>query len=248
MAQLPAGTDLRLCSAARSHPGMVRRANQDALFAGRRLLAVADGMGGMAAGDLASATVIEALLPLDQEEVATEAVLDTLCAAVVRANARLRGIVEADPAVDGMGTTLTSMLFAGSRMGLAHIGDSRAYLLRDGDFSQLTTDDTYVQMLVDEGRISAEEAANHPHRSVVARALQGRDSQPRYTMRNVVAGDRYLLCSDGLSGVVRADTISTTLREYSDPTECAERLIRLTLRGGAPDNVSVIVADVLAPG
>ena len=145
--------------------------------------------------------------------------------------------------MEGMGTTLTALLFSGSRAGLVHIGDSRAYLLRDGEFTQITKDDTYVQMLVDEGRISAEEANSHPQRSLLTRAMDGRDIEPEYSVRQVLPGDRYLICSDGLSGVVSAETIAATLREYSDPEQCVERLISLALRGGGPDNITVIVAD-----
>ena len=145
--------------------------------------------------------------------------------------------------MEGMGTTLTGMLFGGSKIGMVHIGDSRAYLLRDGEFVQITRDDTYVQLLVDEGRITEVEANTHPQKSLLMRALDGRDADPEYSVRQAVAGDRYLICSDGLSGVVSDETIAATLREYSDPNQCAERLIQLALRAGGPDNITVIVAD-----
>src|SRR6266508_5224584 len=185
--------------AARSDRGLIRDGNQDSVYAGPRLLAVADGMGGMAAGDVASNIVIAAMAPLD-EDVPGNAMVD--------------------------------------------IGDSRAYLLRGGEFAQVTKDDTYVQMLVDEGRISLEEANSHPQRSLLTRALDGRDADPEYSVRQAMASDRYLICSDGLSGVVSAETIEATLREYDDPQACTERLIQLALRGGGPDNITVIVADV----
>src|SRR5207247_9299485 len=152
--------------------------------------------------------------------------------------------IDDNPAMEGMGTTLTGMLFGGSKFGMVHIGDSRAYLLRDGEFGQITKDDTYVQLLVDEGRISAEEANTHPQRSLLMRALDGRDADPEYSVRQALAGDRYLICSDGLSGVVSDETIGATLKEYADPYPCADRLIQLALRGGGPDNITVIVADV----
>jgi protein phosphatase len=136
------------------------------------------------------------------------------------------------------------MLFSGTRFGMVHVGDSRAYLLRDSDFVQVTKDDTYVQMLVDEGRISAEEASSHPQRSLLTRALDGRDIDPEYSVRQALPGDRYMICSDGLSGVVSAETIAETMREYVDPSQCVDRLVQLALRGGGPDNVTVIVADV----
>ncbi|GAA1609207.1 PP2C family protein-serine/threonine phosphatase [Catellatospora bangladeshensis] len=228
--------------AARSDRGLIRDGNQDSVYAGPRLLAVADGMGGMAAGDVASNIVIGAMAPLD-EDVPGDAIVDSLRSAVNLANQQLRDTVDANPHLEGMGTTLTAMLFTGSKLGMAHIGDSRAYLLRDGEFNQITKDDTYVQMLVDEGRISAEEASSHPQRSLLTRAMDGRDIEPDYTVRPVHPGDRYLLCSDGLSGVVSAETIGQTLREYVDPQACVERLIALALRGGGPDNITVIIAD-----
>ncbi|GHJ46607.1 protein phosphatase [Catellatospora sp. TT07R-123] len=228
--------------AARSDRGLIRDGNQDSVYAGPRLLAVADGMGGMAAGDVASNIVIGAMAPLD-EDVPGDAIVDSLRSAVNLANQQLRDTVDANPHLEGMGTTLTAMLFTGSKLGMAHIGDSRAYLLRDGEFTQITKDDTYVQMLVDEGRISAEEASSHPQRSLLTRAMDGRDIEPEYSVRPVHAGDRYLICSDGLSGVVSAETIAQSMREYVDPQACVERLIALALRGGGPDNITVIIAD-----
>ncbi|MGE5830099.1 MAG: PP2C family protein-serine/threonine phosphatase [Micromonosporaceae bacterium] len=234
---------LTLRYAARSDRGLIRAGNQDSVYAGPRLLAVADGMGGMAAGDVASNIVIAALAHLD-EDVPGHAPLDALRAAVESANQQIRDAVDSNPAMEGMGTTLTGMLFGGSKLGLVHIGDSRAYLLRDGELTQITRDDTYVQLLVDEGRISPEEANTHPQRSLLMRALDGRDADPEYSVRQAVPGDRYLLCSDGLSGVVSDETIAGTMREYHDPNQCAERLVQLALRGGGPDNITVILADV----
>ena len=238
---------LTLRYAARSDRGLIRDGNQDSVYAGPRLLAVADGMGGMAAGDVASNITIAAMAPLD-EDVPGDALVDALRSAVDSANQQLRDVVDANPSLEGMGTTLTAMLFSGSKFGMVHVGDSRAYLLRDGEFVQVTKDDTYVQMLVDEGRISAEEASSHPQRSLLTRALDGRDIDPEYSVRQAVPGDRYLICSDGLTAVVHAETIAQTLREYTDPAQCVERLIQLALRGGGPDNVTVIVADVTDGG
>ncbi|MEU2616393.1 PP2C family serine/threonine-protein phosphatase [Micromonospora sp. NPDC007271] len=233
---------LTLRYAAHSDRGLIRDGNQDSVYAGPRLLAVADGMGGMAAGDVASNIVIGAMAPLD-EDVPGDALVDALRSAVGTANQQLRDTVDANPQLEGMGTTLTATLFSGSKLGMVHIGDSRAYLLRNGEFTQITKDDTYVQMLVDEGRISAEEASSHPQRSLLTRALDGRDIDPEYSVRQVLPGDRYLICSDGLSGVVSADTIADTLRQYADPQQCVERLVQLALRGGGPDNITVIIAD-----
>ncbi len=233
---------LTLRYAAQSDRGLIRDGNQDSVYAGPRLLAVADGMGGMAAGDVASNIVIGAMAPLD-EDVPGDALVDALRHAVGTANQQLRDTVDANPHLEGMGTTLTAVLFSGSKIGMVHIGDSRAYLLRGGEFAQITKDDTYVQMLVDEGRISPEEASSHPQRSLLTRALDGRDIDPEYSVRQVQPGDRYLICSDGLSGVVSFDTIGSTLREYTDPQQCAERLVQLALRGGGPDNITVVIAD-----
>jgi protein phosphatase len=233
---------LTLRYAARSDRGLIRDGNQDSVYAGPRLLAVADGMGGMAAGDVASNIVIAAMAPLD-EDAPGDALVDALRSAVEVANQQLRDTVDANPQLEGMGTTLTAMLFSGTKLGMVHIGDSRAYLLRNGEFAQITKDDTYVQMLVDEGRISAEEASSHPQRSLLTRALDGRDIDPEYSVRQVFPGDRYLICSDGLSGVVSAETIGESVREYADPGQCVERLVHLALRGGGPDNITVIVAD-----
>jgi protein phosphatase len=233
---------LTLRYAAHSDRGLIRDGNQDSVYAGPRLLAVADGMGGMAAGDVASNIVIGAMAPLD-EDVPGDALVDALRSAVDTANQQLRDTVDANPQLEGMGTTLTATLFSGSKIGMVHIGDSRAYLLRDGEVAQITKDDTYVQMLVDEGRISLEEASSHPQRSLLTRALDGRDIDPEYSVRQVLPGDRYLICSDGLSGVVSFETIAETLSGYADPQQCVERLVQLALRGGGPDNITVVIAD-----
>ena len=235
---------LTLRYAAQSDRGLIRDLNQDSVYAGPRLLAVADGMGGMAAGDVASNIVIAAMAPLD-EDVPGDALVDALRHAVGTANQHLRDTVDANPQLEGMGTTLTAVLFTGSKFGMVHIGDSRAYLLRKGEFAQITKDDTYVQMLVDEGRVSPEEASSHPQRSLLTRALDGRDIDPEYSVRQVLAGDRYLICSDGLSGVVSADTIEQSMRELADPQVCVERLVQLALRGGGPDNITVVIADAI---
>ncbi|MFG1607159.1 PP2C family protein-serine/threonine phosphatase [Actinoplanes sp. NPDC049265] len=233
---------LTLRYAAQSDRGLIRDGNQDSVYAGPRLLAVADGMGGMAAGDVASNIVIAAMAPLD-EDVPGDALVDALRHAVGNANQTLRDTVDANPQLEGMGTTLTAVLFSGSKMGMVHIGDSRAYMLRHGEFAQITKDDTYVQMLVDEGRISPEEASSHPQRSLLTRALDGRDIDPEYSVRQVLKGDRYLICSDGLSGVVSAETIGESMRDIPDAQACVERLVQLALRGGGPDNITVVVAD-----
>jgi PPM family protein phosphatase len=229
---------------ARSDRGLVRQNNQDAVYAGPRLLALADGMGGHAAGEVASSLVISALAPLDDDDPGDD-LLRELHTATVEGNAAIHRHVQETPDLEGMGTTLTAILFKGSRLGLVHVGDSRAYQLRDGSFTQITKDDTFVQSLIDEGRITEEEAHTHPQRSLLLRAITGQDVEPSLTVREARPGDRYLLCSDGLSGVVSDETLATTLTGYPDPRECADRLIDLALRGGGPDNITCIVADVV---
>ncbi len=229
---------------ARSDRGLVRQNNQDAVYAGPRLLALADGMGGHAAGEVASSLVISALAPLDEDDPGDD-LLAELREATVEGNAAITRHVADAPDLEGMGTTLTAILFAGSRLGLVHIGDSRAYQLRDDVLSQITKDDTFVQSLIDEGRITEEEAHTHPQRSLLLRAITGQDIEPSLTMREARPGDRYLLCSDGLSGVVSDETLAETLINYRDPRECADRMIELALRGGGPDNITCIVADVV---
>ncbi|MCO1658014.1 PP2C family protein-serine/threonine phosphatase [Pseudonocardia humida] len=229
---------------ARSDRGLVRQNNQDAVYAGPRLLALADGMGGHAAGEVASSLVITALAQLD-EDTPGDDLLGSLHDATAQGNAAITRHVAESPDLEGMGTTLTAILFAGSRLGLVHVGDSRAYQLREGVLSQITKDDTFVQSLIDEGRITEEEAHTHPQRSLLLRAITGQDVDPSLTIREARAGDRYLLCSDGLSGVVSDETLQDTLQAYRDPRECADRMIELALRGGGPDNVTCIVADVV---
>lgn len=229
---------------ARSDRGLVRSNNEDSFYAGPRLLALADGMGGHAAGEVASQLVIQALRGLDDDEPGGD-LLAALDRATRTGNQAIATQVERSPELDGMGTTLTAILFAGSRIGLLHIGDSRGYLYRDGHLTQITRDDTFVQTLVDEGRITLEQAHSHPQRSLIMRALTGTEVEPTLTMREARAGDRYLLCSDGLSDVVSEETIAETLGSISDPKECADRLIELALRGGGPDNVTVVLADVV---
>ena len=236
---------LSLRFAAGSHKGMIREGNEDSGYAGPRLLAIADGMGGQAAGEVASSEVISTLVTLD-DDVPGSDILTSLGTAVQRANDQLRMMVEEDPQLEGMGTTLTALLWTGQRLGLVHVGDSRAYLLRDGVLTQITQDHTWVQRLVDEGRITEEEATTHPQRSLLMRALGSGDHvEPDLSIREVRAGDRYLICSDGLSGVVSHQTMEETLASYQGPQETVQELIQLALRGGGPDNITVIIADVL---
>jgi protein phosphatase len=233
--------------AARTDRGLLRANNQDSVFAGNRLLVVADGMGGHVAGDTASRLAVAAFAPLDQYDPHGRDLLTPLEHATEDGNGAIADMVTDDPQLDGMGTTVTALMFDGPRLGVAHVGDSRAYLWRGGVLSQITHDDTFVQSLIDEGRITEAEAAQHPQRSLLLRALNGTDVEPTLAMREARVGDRYLICSDGLSGVISAEAIADTLASY-ETAEAADRLIELALRGGGPDNVTVIVADVMDVG
>jgi protein phosphatase len=236
---------LALRYSARSDTGMIRSINEDSGYAGPRLLVVADGVGGHAAGEVASSVAVASLAVLDEDSPGGD-LLQRLSAAVTTANQHLRDMVIGDPELTGMGTTLTALLRAGSRFGLVHVGDSRCYLLRQGQLQQITRDHTFVQSLVDEGRITPEEADHHPQRNVITNSLDGRDDiELDLSIRQTRAGDRYLLCSDGLSNVVSEETLRDTLLEDGDPDRTCERLIELALKGGGPDNITAIVADVV---
>ncbi|UVE94081.1 PP2C family serine/threonine-protein phosphatase [Dietzia sp. B32] len=228
---------------ARSHLGMVRENNEDSAYAGPRLLALADGMGGHAAGEIASQFVVAALARLDEDEPGQD-LTGALTRALTVGNDAISAHVEAHPETDGMGCTATALLFDGRRMGLIHVGDSRAYLLRDGTLTQITKDDTFVQSLVDRGELSADEAHTHPRRSLILKALTGEPVEPTAVIREARVGDRYLLCSDGLSDPVSTETIAETLGTGT-VDEAADRLVQLALRSGGPDNITVVLADVL---
>ncbi len=239
---------LALRYAVRSDVGLLREGNEDSAYAGPHLLAVADGMGGYEAGEVASAAVISTVAPLDRTELAESDLMDALGTAVTTAKQTLRHIVDSDPAVGSMGTTLTAILWSGGAAAICHIGDSRAYLLRDGEFYQITRDHTFVQALVDQGRIRPEEIATHPQRSLLLRALDGRsDADPDLSMLTAEVGDRYLLCSDGLPVAVSDELILQALAEISEPGDAVRQLIDLAIRGGGPDNITCIVADVIDP-
>ena len=232
--------------AARTDRGLLRANNQDSVFAGDRLLVIADGMGGHAAGDVASRLVVAAFVDLDELPLGSDMVRP-LTDATRSGNAAIAEMVDENPEFDGMGTTLTALLFDGPLVALAHVGDSRAYLYRNGVLHQISHDDTFVQSLVDDGRITADEAAHHPQRSLLLRALNGTEMDPSITLRETSAGDRFLICSDGLSDVVSPESIADALAG-PDPDQVADTLIQLALVGGGPDNVTVIVADVLETG
>src|SRR5215470_4444562 len=236
---------LALRYAVRSDVGLLREGNEDSAYAGPHLLAVADGMGGHAAGEVASAATIDTMAALDTDQPGAD-LLSALANAVATANMRLQEMIMSDPATEGMGTTLTALLWSEGHAALCHIGDSRAYLLRNGQFYQITHDHTLVQSLVDEGKITEDDVATHPHRSLLLRALDGRTlAEPDLSTHETTAGDRYLLCSDGLSGVVTEQTLHQTLSSVWDPEKAALQLVELAIRGGGPDNITCIVADVV---
>jgi PPM family protein phosphatase len=232
--------------AARSDVGLGRYTNnQDSGYAGPHLLAVCDGMGGHAGGDVASSVALGRLVDLDGDSYGGEA-LRRLATALREANAEIARRAAEDPQLTGMGTTATVLMRYDRKLALAHIGDSRGYLMRDGELTRITRDHTFVQTLVDEGRISADEAERHPQRNIVTRVLSGHpDDEPDVSAREARVGDRYLLCSDGLTGVVSEATIAETLAAENDPGATADALISMALRGGAPDNVTVVVAQVV---
>jgi serine/threonine protein phosphatase PrpC len=243
------GETLTIRYAVRSDIGLKRAANEDAVYAGSRLIVVADGTSGSAgepAGEAASAAVIEALRPLDTQVPSGE-LLNALGHAVRRAEGALHDMVAANPSLTGMGTTVTALLRSGGRLGLAHIGDTRAYLVRNGEVFQITRDHTVVQSLLDEGKITEDEAASHPQRMLLLRALDGRHGyEPDLQFHDALAGDRYLLSSDGLHATVPATAIARVLLTVADPDQAAADLVGLAIDNGAPDNVTCVVADIVA--
>jgi len=227
--------------------GKIRSNNEDLAFAGDRLFVIADGMGGPPAGDLASEIMIDTLTGLDAHAVDTgpEAVA-ALREAVDAANRGIREAAAADEGRTGMGTTVTGLLRAeNGEFGLVHVGDSRGYLFRSGALTQLTVDDTYVQMLIDQGVLDPADARYHPQRAIVTQAVQGGVFEPHCTVLTPEEGDSYLLCSDGLSDVITDETIAGALAECGEPRGAGDRLVQLTIAAGAPDNVTVVVVDVL---
>jgi len=231
--------------AARSDVGLIREGNEDSGYAGPGLLLVADGMGGHAAGELASAIAVASVADLDVHPPDASDVLGALADSITDVGDGIGDVIADDPDLTGMGTTVTGLYWMGERIAIVHVGDSRAYLLRDDELTQITHDHTYVQTLVDAGRISEEEAAVHPRRSLLMRALDGINPvEADLSIREARVGDRYMLCTDGLSGLVRPDEIAAHLRD-GDPTGVVTRLVDLALERGAPDNVTVVVADVV---
>lgn len=233
-------------AAAASHVGKVRSNNQDSGYAGASLFLVADGMGGHAGGDVASAIATNRIKEIDHDYPTAEDAQVALQSALLAANGLLAETVFEHPELTGMGTTVSALIRVDGKVALAHIGDSRIYLFRDGELKQVTTDHTFVQRLVDTGRITEEEALTHPRRSVLMRVLGDVDSSPEidtWTLETM-PGDRWLICSDGLSGVVKQEAIQNVLTHVDSPKAAADRLVRASLDAGAPDNVTVVIVDI----
>jgi len=233
-------------STAVSHVGKIRANNQDSGYAGTQLFVVADGMGGHAGGDVASAIALKRVIEADRQYASAADAEFALQSALSAANTMLAETVFEHPELTGMGTTVSAILRCGSQVAIAHIGDSRVYLLRNGVLKQITADHTFVQRLVDSGRITPEEAAVHPRRSVLMRVLGDVDAAPEIdtTVFDVLPGDRWMLCSDGLSSYVSDDKIQNTLRSFSTVRDAADRLVKESLDQGAPDNVTVVIVDI----
>jgi serine/threonine protein phosphatase PrpC len=242
---LPPERSLIMRYAARSDVGRVRSKNDDSAYAGRHLAVVADGMGGHAGGDVASASTVLDMIHLDHDSYPGGA--ETVLADEIQtANSLLSELVHVDPKLAGMGTTVTALLLEGRRLHFAHIGDSRAYRLRNGKFEQISVDHTFVQRLIDEGRLRPEEAETHPHKNVLMRVLGDVDASPELDLDelDVEPGERWLLCSDGLN-YVQGAVVEQVVRETKDLAECAELLVELTLANGAPDNVTVVLLEIV---
>lgn len=233
--------------AALSHVGRVRAQNQDSGYAGASLFVVADGMGGHAGGDIASAIAVRRIAETDRYDFATPQEAEfALQSAMFAANQEISAAVGDRPELTGMGTTVSALVRVGDVIATAHIGDSRIYLLRDGELSQITNDHTFVQRLVETGRITPEEAAVHPRRSVLMRVLGDIDQSPEIdtSVLGTAPGDRWMLCSDGLTSYVPQDRILTALAAADTPADAAHALITEALDHGAPDNVTAIVVDI----
>jgi serine/threonine protein phosphatase PrpC len=237
---------LALRFAARSDVGMVRAKNDDSAYVGRYLAVVADGMGGHAGGNVASASTVLDLVHLDHDRHDGDAATH-LADEIQTANSLLSELVATNPQLAGMGTTVTAILLEGSTLRLAHIGDSRAYRLKNGVFEQITTDHTFVQRLIDEGRLKPEEAEVHPHKNVLMRVLGDVDASPELDLEAFDAepGERWLLCSDGLNAVLSDRVVEQVVRGTANVRDCVNTLVDLTLAGGSPDNITIAVVEVI---
>jgi len=237
----------KVISHAASDIGKHRSSNQDSGYAGYQLYFVADGMGGHAGGDIASAIASQRIALTDARYDSIDEAIETIKSGILEANSMLAATVAEHPELEGMGTTFSGILVQGNQVLTAHIGDSRIYLVRDGAVKQVSTDHTFVQRLVEMGRITPEEALVHPRRSVLMRVLGDVVGEPEIDVAlfDAVAGDRWMICSDGLSGVVPEELMSRILTSKISPSEAADLLVGEALEFGAPDNVTVVVADIV---
>lgn len=241
-------TEFTVAAAGRTHVGLVRDNNEDCFHIGDHLLVVADGVGGAVAGEIASQTVVDSFVAVAGADTGDD-LYAVLAESVRRGTEQILGLVRDDPDLEGMGTTATAMMWSADRIVFAHVGDSRAYYLQRGEhrpMAQITRDDSFVQYLVDSGLLTAEQAASDPRRNVILKAVNGMSVTPAFSTLAPLVGDRYLLCSDGLTDYVSDAAIAEVLTGESDRDAAAEALIGLTLQTAARDNVTVIVADVIA--
>ena len=236
-----------LISAADSNIGKIRSSNQDSGYAGYQLFFVADGMGGHAGGDIASAITAQRMAQLDAEYASADDAGAAILASMLETNQLLTETVGSHTELAGMGTTFSSVLFVGSKAVVSHIGDSRVYLSRGGETVQVTHDHTFVQRLVEMGRITAEEALTHPRRNVLLRVIGDSNEPPQldFQVLETQPGDRWMMCSDGLNGYVSDTIIGRNMQSEQNPAEVVEVLIGEALEAGAPDNVTCVVVDVV---
>ena len=241
------GNAVQFHYAARSDVGLVRSNNQDSGYAGANLLVLADGMGGPAGGDIASSVALAHLVPLDTDSHPADSMLPLLREALLDAHEELTDRSSRDRDLEGLGTTCIALMRSGNRLAMVHIGDSRAYVLRGDTLTQVTTDHSFVQYLVDTGQITPEEAEHHPNRNVVLKILGDAqaDVAPDETIREAVVGDRWMLCSDGLSGELSHEYMARVLTSIRHPQDAADVLQHEALRSGGRDNITVIVADAV---
>lgn len=236
-------------SAARSALGLVRQGNEDSALTASHLIAVADGMGGHAGGEVASALAIKTLASLSHlfksPEIDTESIEDLLLNSIHTIDSEIGSYAQERPELEGMGTTLTTLVIVEDRVAMLHVGDSRAYRLRGNSLEQLSADHTVLAELLAQGTITSAEATHHPQRSMLTQALMGEGiAHPALMEYELRIGDRFILCSDGLSGVLSEKEIKSLVKK--DRNTSVDALIEATYKNGAPDNVTVIVADVVA--
>ena len=240
------GNAVQFHYAARSDVGLVRSNNQDSGYAGANLLVLADGMGGPAGGDIASSVALAHLVPLDTDSHPADSMLPLLREALLDAHEELTDRSSRDRDLEGLGTTCIALMRSGNRLAMVHIGDSRAYVLRGDTLTQVTTDHSFVQYLVDTGQITPEEAEHHPNRNVVLKILGDAqaDVAPDETIREAVVGDRWMLCSDGLSNEMADQEMLFEVVHGLSKSDCCQRLLHIAKNRGAPDNVTVTLAAV----